>query len=108
MMREDDRRLNTSVPVLNRIPILRLLTGDRQKSVARRELLIFIEPRIIEGLNDLPPTVEDPAGNSPHAEEMKAALVNDAYTRMNPPQAATAMKPKFSERMRGMFKKLLQ
>ncbi len=108
LMREDDRRLNTSVPVLNRIPILRLLTGDRQKSIARRELLIFIEPRIIEGLDDLPPTVDDPAGNSLHAADMKAALADDSYTRRNLPQTASTAKPNFSERMKGMFKKLLQ
>jgi hypothetical protein len=45
--------------------------------VSRRELLIFIQPRIVHDMSDLPPNVEDAPGTSPFASEVQNLLVQE-------------------------------
>ncbi len=106
LMRKDDRKSNSTIPFIGKIPILKHLTSDRSKTVSQRELLIFIEPRIVEGMHDLPPSVNDSAGTSIHSDNMRAAFQQeriDAATRAMPVE-----KLKASEKMKRMIKKLFE
>jgi type II secretion system protein D len=50
----DDRRdSNGGLPVLTRIPVVKHLAGNTSRSTVRQELLIFIQPQIVEGDVDL-------------------------------------------------------
>jgi type II secretory pathway component GspD/PulD (secretin) len=106
LMRKDDRKTNTTIPFISKLPILKHLTSDRAKTVSQRELLIFIEPRIVEGMHDLPPSINDSVGKSIHAENMRAAFEqekHDAATRAQPVE-----KLKASEHLKRMVKKLFE
>lgn len=80
---KDNRR--TNVPFLSQIPILKHLTGSTSKSTGRRELLIFLQPRIVEGMHDLPPSLMDSPGTSPFAGEVASRLTMEKELRDNPP-----------------------
>lgn len=106
LMRKDDRKTNSTIPFIGKLPILKHLTSDRSKTVSQRELLIFIEPRIVEGMHDLPPSVNDSVGTSIHAEKMRAAFQQeriDATIKAQPVE-----KLKASERLKRMVKKLFE
>jgi hypothetical protein len=67
----------------------------------------MIQPSIVEGLNDLPPSAAHSSGSSLFAEETQAVF-NQEKTRAASAMLPPAPKPKFSERLKGMFKKMLQ
>lgn len=106
LMRKDDRKSNATIPFIGKIPILKHLTSDRTKTVSQRELLIFIEPRIVEGMHDLPPTTDDSAGTSLHADNMRAAFHLEKQGRFEKSPATENLKP--SERMKKMIRKLFE
>lgn len=99
---KDDSRSN--VPILSSIPILKYLTGSISKTNKRRELLIMIQPRIVEGTNDLPPNVHDSAGSSLFAEETMATFDQEKTAA----KALPVQKKKASTRIKEMVKKLFQ
>ncbi|MCA1963573.1 MAG: hypothetical protein LDL31_06480 [Prosthecobacter sp.] len=107
LIREDNNIRKTNVPILSSIPVLKYLTGSRSRSNNRRELIIMIQPSIVEGLNDLPPSAAHSSGSSLFAEETQAVF-NQEKTRAASAMLPPAPKPKFSERLKGMFKKMLQ
>ncbi len=51
LVTEVERNSKSGVPVLSRIPGIGRLFGRTRKSVERRELLVFIQPRIVGGAN---------------------------------------------------------
>lgn len=53
IIQEEDRDNVNGLPILSKVPLIKRLTGSTVKSKTRRELLIFIQPHIIEGSNDL-------------------------------------------------------
>lgn len=69
LIRENKTNTNSRIPLISRIPILNLIGKSTTNGKDRRELLIFIHPRIVEGMNDLPPTSYDGPGSSPAAQE---------------------------------------
>lgn len=106
LIRKDEDKRRSNVPILANIPILKYLTGSRSNTVTNRELLIFIQPRIVEDMNDLPPNVRDSLGNSPFGDESKAAFdqeKTDAALKALPVE-----KKKASTRIKEMVKKLFQ
>jgi type II secretory pathway component GspD/PulD (secretin) len=69
LIREEKSLGRSGVPILSEIPLLKYLSGSRSDTTSRRELLIMLQPRIVEGMHDLPPSVQDAAGSSPFATE---------------------------------------
>lgn len=69
LIREEKSLGRSGVPILSEIPLLKYLSGSRSDTTSRRELLIMLQPRIVEGMHDLPPSVQDAAGTSPFATE---------------------------------------
>jgi general secretion pathway protein D len=53
VIQETDNRSNNGVPWLARVPILRGLLGNTSKGRRRSELLMFIQPRIVETSEEL-------------------------------------------------------
>ncbi len=53
IIQEDDNETVTGLPFLTKIPIIKNILGSTSKSVGRRELLIFLQPTIIETTDDL-------------------------------------------------------
>lgn len=80
LIREEKSLGRSGVPILSEIPLLKYLSGSRSDSVSRRELLIMLQPRIVEGMHDLPPSVKDAAGSSPFATET-AAFIHQEKSR---------------------------
>lgn len=74
LIRENVEKERGGVPVIGSIPVLKYLFGSTKDRKTRRELLVFIQPRIIGGDGDFPPNTEDNAGQSPFAEETRAFL----------------------------------
>jgi type II secretory pathway component GspD/PulD (secretin) len=104
LIRKDENKTRSGVPILSSIPLLKNLLGSRLKDTSSRELLIFIQPRIVVGMDDLPPSVQDSAGTSPFGEEAQAGIYQE--------KTATALKAlppekkKASTRIKEMVKKL--
>lgn len=74
LIRESKNKSRSGLPFLSRIPVLGAIVGSQSKSVTRRELLIFIQPRIVNGMHDLPPSYQDSPGTSPFADTTRAIL----------------------------------
>lgn len=53
IIQEDDNELVTGLPFLTKIPIIKNIVGSTSKAKNRRELLIFLQPHIIETTDDL-------------------------------------------------------
>ena len=53
IIQEDDNELNTGLPFLTKIPLIKNIVGSTSKAKNRRELLIFLQPHIIETTDDL-------------------------------------------------------
>ncbi len=105
LIREDKTNRKSNVPFLSSIPLLKYLTGSVSKSNNRRELLIMIQPRIVEGTNDLPPNVQDSVASSLFAEETKATFSQEKSAAL---KALPLEKKTASARIKEMVKKLFQ
>lgn len=53
IIQEDDNELVTGLPFLTKIPLIKNIVGSTSKAKNRRELLIFLQPHIIETTDDL-------------------------------------------------------
>jgi len=53
LISEQERKTNTGLPVLSRIPVIKWLVGSNTRNKQRRELLILLQARIIENADDL-------------------------------------------------------
>jgi type II secretory pathway component GspD/PulD (secretin) len=74
LVRQKDTRTNSRVPIISSIPVLGKLFGSRSRDEEARELLIFIQPRIMEDLSDAPPSAKDSIGNSAFGEQSQRFL----------------------------------
>ncbi len=85
LIREDKTKNKVGVPLLSKIPVINLLTGSRKDASSRRELLIFIQPRIVTGNGDLPPGVSDSPGTSTFGEEAQRMMNQEKSPPYVPP-----------------------
>lgn len=90
LIRENVQKENSGIPILNRIPIIKYLAGSKKDKKTRRELLVFIQPRIVSGNGDLPPNVHDNAGQTPFANETRAFLQQE-QSAPTPPVKTTRL-----------------
>ncbi len=104
LIRDSGRGTGSRVPFLSKIPVLNLLTRSTIKTEDRRELLIFIQPRIVEGTHDLPPTAQDGPGTSPFATEAMAFMQDEKRLAAEADKAA--MTPVRRSRIQQLARKL--
>ena len=71
LIRESNGKKESGVPGLRHIPLLGKLFSSTEDTKDRSELLIFIQPRIVNGDGDLPNNATDAPGASPLGEEMR-------------------------------------
>ena len=74
LIRENTQKEKSGIPILSSIPLVKYLFGSTKNVLTRRELLVFIQPRIVSGEGDLPPNTEDNAGQSQFSNETRAFL----------------------------------
>lgn len=72
LIRKEESKSRSGVPILSSIPLLKYFAGSTQKTERRNELLVFIQPRIVTGYGDLPSSLEDSPGASPLGDQMRA------------------------------------
>jgi general secretion pathway protein D len=105
LVRVNDTKTRTGVPIISSIPVLNKIFGSREKSNISSELLIFIQPRIVRGMDDLPPSVYDSPGSSPDAEDAMSSI---NIERVNQARAqAPVVKPKMTQRLKNMINRIL-
>jgi general secretion pathway protein D len=108
LIRESQEKNNVNVPFLANVPLLKYLTGSTSDNKDRRELLIFIQPRIVESQYDLPPTAQDGTGTSPFGRETMAFFDHEKNMDRDAAEAAkqAALQPTKRHRIRSMIRKL--
>ncbi len=79
----------SGIPILKDIPIIKYITSSTKNTKSRRELLVFIQPRIVTGEGDDPTSPKDSAGASPLGDEMRQYL---SAERNNPDIGKTQVK----------------
>ena len=84
LIRENTQKEKSGIPILSSIPILKYLAGSKKDKTTRRELLVFIQPRIVTGNGDLPPNVDDNAGQSEFSNETRAFLQQEQSAPVPP------------------------
>jgi type II secretory pathway component GspD/PulD (secretin) len=105
LIRESKDKGKAGVPFLSNIPVLKYLTGSVTDEDRRRELLIFIEPRIVENKYDLPPNSHAGAGNSPFAREAMDFVNHEQ--RLGVEESKKAYLPPVKQgRIKALFKKM--
>jgi type II secretion system protein D len=69
LITESITKSRNGIPILKDIPILKYAFSSSSDKKNRKELLIFISPRIVNGEGDLPPNYQDSIGASPLAAD---------------------------------------
>ena len=71
LIRESTGKKEGGIPILRHIPLIKYLASSKEDTKDRSELLIFIQPRIVNGEGDLPNNYQDTPGGSPLGEEAR-------------------------------------
>lgn len=100
LISETNDKQRSGLPILKDLPIIKYLTSSMKDVKDRRELLVFIQPRIVSGNGDAPTSPADAAGASPLGDEMRRFL-NDE--RIDPDVNRTQVK---RSRAATLFRKL--
>ena len=82
LIKHDKREDQSGIPLLSRLPILKLFFGTRAKLAKRTELIIFIKPRIISGAEVIAgaePGRLIPADMMP--KDMRGTIVSDSISK---------------------------
>ncbi len=108
LIREEKVVSHAGLPFLSKIPVLRLLSGSRSKNNRQRELVIMIQPTIVNDVSDIPPNAQFSPGTSPFSDETRATFNYERTQKelLNAPKAIPLDKPSMSARIRGMVEKL--
>ncbi len=69
LVTEDVKKTRNGIPVLKDIPLIKYAFSSVTDSIKRKELLIFVNPRIVTGNGDAPPGPTDGAGSSPLGQD---------------------------------------
>lgn len=74
LIRENIEKERNGLPVLKDIPLIKHLVSAVKDNKTRRELLVFIQPRIVIGDGDLPATYQDSTSQTPFGERMRTYM----------------------------------
>ncbi|MBS0321716.1 MAG: type II secretion system secretin GspD [Proteobacteria bacterium] len=95
LIQEHNSNTTSGLPLVNRIPILGGLFGNQQLKKDRTELMLFITPRVVDGVQDIDTVINDlrrrmnsidelfPGGKDAH----RIYPVGDTTLRVPPPAA---------------------
>jgi len=82
LIRENVEKERNGLPFLKDLPLIKHLVSSVKDNKTRRELLVFIQPRIVSGDGDLPANYQDSTSQTPFGDRMR--------TFMNHEQSAPA------------------
>lgn len=82
LIRENVEKERNGLPILKDLPLIKHLVSSVKDNKTRRELLVFIQPRIVVGDGDLPANYQDSTSQTPFGDRMR--------TFMNQEQTAPA------------------
>ena len=74
LIQETTDKQRSGIPILKDIPIIKYLASSTKDYKTRRELLVFIQPRIVTGEGDQPVGAVDTAGASPLGDDARKFL----------------------------------
>lgn len=74
LIRENIEKERNGLPFLKDIPLIKHLVSSVRDNKTRRELLVFIQPRIVDGEGDLPANYEDSTGQTPFGDRMRTFM----------------------------------
>lgn len=74
LIRENTEKERQGLPFLKDIPLIKHLVSNVKDNKTRRELLVFIQPRIVIGDGDLPATYEDSTSQTSFGERMRTFM----------------------------------
>jgi type II secretory pathway component GspD/PulD (secretin) len=89
LISETTERVRNGIPILKDIPIIKYLTSSTRNDKNRRELLVFIQPRIVSGTGDEPTSPGSAPGATPMGDEMRRFIKDE---RTNPEEPKTEVK----------------
>jgi len=74
LIRENIEKERNGLPFLKDIPLIKHLVSNVKDNKTRRELLVFIQPRIVVGDGDLPANYEDSTSQTPFGDRMRTFM----------------------------------
>ncbi len=74
LIRENIEKERTGLPFLKDMPVIKHLVSSMRDNKTRRELLVFIQPRIVFGDGDLPANYEDSTSQSPFGDKLRTFM----------------------------------
>lgn len=74
LIRENTEKERQGLPFLKDIPLIKHLVSNVKDNKTRRELLVFIQPRIVVGDGDLPANYEDATSQTPFGDRMRTFM----------------------------------
>ena len=77
LIQQSEEEVRTGLPFLSRIPVIKYLFSSTASKTRRRELIIMIQPTIVEGEDDLKQTNRE--------ENRRHEITGDAVRFSNPP-----------------------
>ncbi len=81
LISETTDKQRSGLPILKDLPLIKYIASSTKEVKDRRELLVFIQPRIVTGDGEAPTSTKDAPGASPLGDDMRRFL-NDE--RNNP------------------------
>ncbi|MEO0446175.1 MAG: secretin N-terminal domain-containing protein [Verrucomicrobiota bacterium] len=100
LISQDERTNQSGLPGMTRVPVLRHLTGSTAKELNRQELLIFIQPHIVNDDRDLAFAQEDSLSRSRMTPEALQFSTSEETPVMLPPRAESNTEEAAEERAR--------
>lgn len=74
LIRENIEKERNGLPFLKDMPLIKHLVSSVKDNKTRRELLVFIQPRIVFGDGDLPANYEDATSQSPFGDKLRTFM----------------------------------
>ncbi|MDB6137684.1 MAG: Type secretion system protein, partial [Verrucomicrobiaceae bacterium] len=77
LIQETTDKERSGIPILKDIPLIKYLASSTKDNKTRRELLVFIQPRIVKGEGDQPVSPMDSAGASPLGDDARKFMTQE-------------------------------
>jgi general secretion pathway protein D len=74
LIRENVEKERNGLPFLKDVPLIKHLVSSVKDNKTRRELLVFIQPRIVSGDGDLPANYQDSTSQTPFGDRMRTFM----------------------------------
>jgi len=77
LIQETTDKQRSGIPILRDIPLIKYIASSTKDYKTRRELLVFIQPRIVHGDGDQPVSASDSTGASPLGDDLRKFMTQE-------------------------------